>query len=68
MSDAAEAPPPEEPPMEIHKPKPVRNWRLAMTALGAKRTLPMSRNWWTHYSDVVVQIPATEALIRAKYR
>ena len=27
MSDAAETPPPEVPPMEFHKPKPIHNWR-----------------------------------------
>jgi len=28
---AAAPPPPEEPPMEIHKPKPVHNWRELLT-------------------------------------
>jgi hypothetical protein len=35
MSDAAEpASPPEEPPMEIHKPKPVHSWRELLTEIG----------------------------------
>ena len=36
MSDAAEPapPPPEEAPMEIHKPKPVHNWRELLTEIG----------------------------------
>jgi hypothetical protein len=35
MSDPAETPPPpENPPMEIHKPKPVHNWRELLTEIG----------------------------------
>jgi hypothetical protein len=34
MSDAAEIPPPEEPTMEIHKPKPVHSWREFLLELG----------------------------------
>jgi hypothetical protein len=36
MSDAAEAAPrpPEEPKMEVHKPKPVHNWRELLTEIG----------------------------------
>ena len=31
---AAETPPPEEPLMEIPKPKPIRNWREFLTEIG----------------------------------
>lgn len=34
MSDATETPPPQEQPMEIHKPKPVHNWRELLTEIG----------------------------------
>jgi hypothetical protein len=35
MTDATEIPPPlQEPPMEIHKPKPVHNWRELLTEIG----------------------------------
>lgn len=35
MSDAAEpVPPPEEPKMEIHKPKPIHSWRELLTEIG----------------------------------
>jgi hypothetical protein len=34
MSDATETPPPEEPPVEIHKPKPVHSWRELLTEIG----------------------------------
>jgi hypothetical protein len=34
VSDAAETPPPEEPTMEIHKPKPIHNWREFLTEIG----------------------------------
>jgi len=36
MADTAEPPPspPEEPPMEIHKPKPVHSWRELLTEIG----------------------------------
>jgi hypothetical protein len=36
VSDAADPtpPPPEEPPMEIHKPKPVHSWRELLTEIG----------------------------------
>ena len=33
MSDAA-TPPPEDQPMEIHKPRPIRHWRELLTEIG----------------------------------
>ena len=33
-ADPLSAPLPEDPPMEIHKPKPVHNWRELLTEIG----------------------------------
>ena len=46
MSDPAEAPAsplPEEPPMEIHKPKPVHSWRELLTELCEDEAAPAVR-------------------------
>jgi len=34
MTNTAQTPPPEDPPMEIHKPKPIHNWREFIKEVG----------------------------------
>jgi len=59
MSEEAAPPPPEDPPMEIHKPKPIHNWREFLkevgtivlgvcVALGAEQAVE-----WAHWRNQV---------------
>jgi hypothetical protein len=61
MSDASEAPPPEEPKMDIHKPKPIHNWReflkeYAIIVLGVATALAAEQAVeWVHWQSEVAQ-------------